>query len=105
MRSEYANNILNNITVATQQSLAEMFPRAPVLAMDLMRRLLQFNPDKRLSAVEALRHPYLNEFHNPAEETVSESAIRVQIDDNIKFSVNEYRSKIYEDIIRWKSNQ
>lgn len=103
MRSEYASNILGNITGRPSSlALAEMFPKAPVMALDLMRRLLNFNPEKRLSAEEALRHPYLCEFHNPVEETVSESAIRVPIDDNIKHSVNEYRSKIYEDIIKWK---
>lgn len=104
MKSEYASNILSNITSGSPQSLAEMFPKAPVLALDLMRRLLMFNPEKRLTAVDALRHPYLCEFHNPAEETVADAIIRVPIDDNIKHSVNEYRSKIYENIFKWKNS-
>eukprot|EP00697_Spironema_sp_BW2_P017664 gnl/Spiro4/9430_TR4987_c0_g1_i1.p1 gnl/Spiro4/9430_TR4987_c0_g1~~gnl/Spiro4/9430_TR4987_c0_g1_i1.p1 ORF type:complete len:352 (+),score=61.18 gnl/Spiro4/9430_TR4987_c0_g1_i1:98-1153(+) len=103
MKSDIAHSLLN-VTVTQQQSLAELFPRAPVLAMDLMRRLLQFNPEKRLSAVEALRHPYLQEFHNPAEETVSDAPIQVAIDDNMKMSVTEYRNVIYQEIIRWKQN-
>lgn len=34
------------------------------LAMDLLSKLLVFCPDKRLTAVEALTHPWLQEFHD-----------------------------------------
>lgn len=34
-------------------------PDTPPEALDLLRRLLVFAPDKRLSAVQALQHPYV----------------------------------------------
>jgi len=44
------------------RSLEEACPNASQSAIDLLRRLLQFNPTKRLTVAEALAHPYLAEF-------------------------------------------
>jgi serine/threonine protein kinase len=35
---------------------------APPLAMDLIAKMMQFIPEKRLSALEALQHPYFQQF-------------------------------------------
>ena len=32
--------------------------------MDLITKLLTFNPDKRITVFEALKHSYVKEFHN-----------------------------------------
>lgn len=42
-----------------RKPLAEMMPDASAEALDMMKRLMQFNPDKRPTAEEALQHPYL----------------------------------------------
>jgi serine/threonine protein kinase len=34
------------------------------LALDLLRKLLVFNPKKRLTVEEALAHPYMQDFHD-----------------------------------------
>ena len=47
------------------QDLEELYPRAPPDALDLMARLLVFNPNHRLTAEEALEHPFVADFHNP----------------------------------------
>ena len=36
-----------------------MFPSASDEALDMMNTLLKFNPTKRLSVEEALKHPYV----------------------------------------------
>ena len=43
-----------------KKPLEDMLSEAPVEGVDLLRRLMQFNPDKRITADEALRHPYVS---------------------------------------------
>lgn len=45
-----------------------MFPRTSDLALDLLEKLLTFNPVKRITVEEALRHPYLEPYHDPEDE-------------------------------------
>ena len=48
-----------------------MFRNANPEALDLLRRMLTFNPDKRISVEEALRHPYLAALHYPDDEPIT----------------------------------
>ncbi|KAG8460513.1 hypothetical protein KFE25_013163 [Diacronema lutheri] len=48
--------------------LAEVFPGATAPALDLLASLLRFDPRRRCTVEEALAHPYLATFHNPALE-------------------------------------
>lgn len=44
----------------------------------------QFNPAKRITAREALRHPYVAQFHSSADEPSAPGIITIPIDDNTK---------------------
>ena len=72
------------------------------IAIDLLLKLLVFNPKKRLTAEEALEHPYVADFHNPEEEIVSDHKIEIPLDDNNKFSKEEYRQKLYDVVLKRK---
>lgn len=43
------------------------------LGIDLLSKLLVFNPSKRIGVEEALRHPYLQMYHNPDDEPTTSS--------------------------------
>ena len=64
MESQLASNIINSIDIPKFKSFAYLFPKNKTspLAKDLVERLLRFNPNKRLTAAEALKHDYLIEF-------------------------------------------
>ena len=39
--------------------------------MDLLERMLTFNPNKRITVTEALQHPYLSQYYDPEDEPVA----------------------------------
>ncbi|CUS23690.1 LAQU0S11e02080g1_1 [Lachancea quebecensis] len=47
-----------------------LYPRANAQALDLLERMLTFDPQKRITVEEALEHPYLSIWHDPADEPV-----------------------------------
>jgi serine/threonine protein kinase len=48
--------------------LSQLFPGASPLAVDLLGRMLQFDPRRRISVEEALAHPWLAQLHDEAAE-------------------------------------
>eukprot|EP00921_Rhytidocystis_pertsovi_P000135 GHVQ01000291.1.p1 GENE.GHVQ01000291.1~~GHVQ01000291.1.p1 ORF type:complete len:330 (+),score=21.13 GHVQ01000291.1:328-1317(+) len=80
----YANMMMESLPIQKPRSFRELFPNAPSQAIDLLKLLLQFNPVKRISADEALRHPYVSQFHNQDDEPVCQRVISICIDDNTK---------------------
>ena len=71
-------------------------------AIDLMTKLLQFNPKNRLTAEEALEHPFVAKFHDPKEEIVCDRKIKIPLDDTKKYTLNIYRQKLYEVVMQRK---
>jgi len=104
--SPFAVTMLESLPPANNPlKFSDLFPHSPKDALDLLNKCLQFNPQKRISVEEALSHPYLSEFHDPAEEYVCDRIITISIDDNHKYSISDYRSQLYEDIIAKKKEQ
>jgi mitogen-activated protein kinase 15 len=64
----------------------------------LVNKCLEFNPNKRITFTELIKHPYLREFYDESEIIVSEKKVRVPIDDNCRLSLKDYRILIYEQI-------
>jgi len=57
--------------------------------MDLLKKMLTFNPSKRITIEQALKHPYLKDFHNPDDEPKCNKVIKISVNDNVKFSIKD----------------
>ena len=77
------------------KGLKTVFPKASEDALSLLKDLLEFNPAKRITAEEALFHPYLHEFHNINDEPSADKCITLLLNDNKKYSIREYRDSLY----------
>ena len=104
IQSELAQNMLENISTIKQKHLKNLFPKATAIELDLLSRLLKFNPNKRINVLEALEHPYVADFHEQYADTeiACEKPIQISIEDNAKYSIKEYKQKLYDDILKRK---
>jgi len=100
IQSEFAATMLESLPDSEPRSLQSMYSNASEDAIDLLQKLLMFNPDKRITAEGALEHPYLAQFHNPDDEICCEKEIKIPIDDNKKLTVAAYREELYTSIIK-----
>ncbi|VDM30775.1 unnamed protein product [Hydatigera taeniaeformis] len=74
-------------------------------ALDMVRGLLQLNPNKRLTASQALEHPYVSQFRDPESEIVMDHVVVPPLSDSKKLGISEYRSRLYNMIHETKSNR
>jgi mitogen-activated protein kinase 15 len=98
-------SIIESMSAKKKYSFSQFFKGASKEALDFLRRTLVFDPTKRLSAEQALKHPFVRQFHNPEEEIVCDKIIRLPISDAKKLSLKEYRDALYSDILRKKKEQ
>lgn len=77
-----------------------MFPKSSALAIDLLKKLLTFDAQKRLTAEQALAHPYLADFHLPEDEpiTVPVNAVDFEFDEH-NLNKHQLKDLIYEEIL------
>uniref|UniRef100_A0A3Q3JL98 Mitogen-activated protein kinase n=1 Tax=Monopterus albus TaxID=43700 RepID=A0A3Q3JL98_MONAL len=97
IKSEYGSSVIQRMLLKPQVPLGDLLlPSVPPDAVDLLKGLLVFNPDKRLTAEQALQHPYVARFHKPVKEPALNYDVVLPVDDDIQLSVVQYRNKLYE---------
>ncbi|XP_047641548.1 mitogen-activated protein kinase 15 isoform X1 [Phacochoerus africanus] len=98
--SGYSASVLQRLAARPRQTLDALLPPdTPPEALDLLRRLLVFAPDKRLSAAQALEHPYVESFHCPAREWTLEADVQLPLQEGVQLSAAEYRRRLYQVIL------
>ncbi|XP_029779118.1 mitogen-activated protein kinase 15 isoform X1 [Suricata suricatta] len=103
--SSYSAWILPCLGSRPRQTLDALLPpETPLEALDLLKGLLVFAPDKRLSAAQALQHPYVQRFHCPAREWTMDSTVRLPVLEGAQLSAPEYRSRVYQTILERRGN-
>lgn len=58
----------------SEVSFQELFPRLEPEAIDLMKRMLSFNPERRITAKGALAHSYFNTYTPAVEPVLSDTS-------------------------------
>ncbi|KAH7731202.1 Protein C05D10.2 c [Aphelenchoides avenae] len=117
--SHYAASVLDKMPQRPKKPLDQILPNTNIHAVDLVSRLLLFAPHKRLNVEQCLIHPYVLQFHNPAEEPSLTYDVTLPLPgktparliglwsnilDHIQLSVDEYRDQLYQMITLKKTN-
>lgn len=72
IKSRRAREYIRSLPFKKKIPWKAMFPKTSDLALDLLERLLAFNPVKRITVEDALKHPYLEPYHDPDDEPTAD---------------------------------
>lgn len=78
--------------------LTERFEGVEQDAIDLLSRMLVFDPKQRISATEALELPYLAYFHEPDDEPVAEETFDWSFND-ADLPLDTWRVMMYSEVV------
>ena len=73
IKSRRAREYIRSLPFKKKIPMKAMFPKTSDLALDLLEKLLAFNPVKRITVEEALKHPYLEPYHDPEDEPTADA--------------------------------
>ncbi|PYH31163.1 mitogen-activated protein kinase mpkC [Aspergillus neoniger CBS 115656] len=93
-----ALNIVKSMPKRQPAPWATLFPDSDEDAIDLLAKMLIFDPDKRISAAKALEHPYLGVYHDPTDEPVAEQKFDWSFSE-VAHSIDEWKIMIYTEVV------
>ncbi|CAG5089672.1 Similar to mapk1: Mitogen-activated protein kinase 1 (Xenopus laevis) [Cotesia congregata] len=98
-----ARNYLQSLPYKPKVPWTCLFPNADPRALDLLDKMLTFNPNKRIVVEDALAHPYLEQYYDPADEPVAEEPFRfdMELDDLPKEVLKQY---IFDETAQFAEN-
>lgn len=96
--SDRVKTYLQSLPVRKPVEISMLFPNATPVAIDLLDRLLQLEPKKRISAEEALAHKYLSQYHDLKDEPICTPPFDFTFEKKL-LTKDELRKAIMEEIM------
>ncbi|KAJ0254835.1 Mitogen-activated protein kinase 10 [Hirschfeldia incana] len=96
--SENSKLYLRQLPYHDRQSFFVKFPNVHYTALDLIMKMLKFDPRQRISVEEALDHPYLKELHCIADEPVCWTPFRFDLEEQ-PLTEEEIKELIYREAL------
>jgi serine/threonine protein kinase len=95
LESEVAHSLLKEMKISPNTKPALILKDFAPGFQDLLERMMVFNPAKRITVEGILEHELVKTFRKKEEETVCTKEVSTPINDNKKYTVEEYRRLIY----------
>ncbi|XAR64144.1 Mitogen-activated protein kinase [Bertholletia excelsa] len=78
-----AKKYIKSLPYSPGTLFSQLYPNAHPLAIDLLQKMLVFDPSKRISVTEALQHPYMSSLYEPNSDPPAEVPIDLDIDEDL----------------------
>jgi mitogen-activated protein kinase 1/3 len=82
--------------------LQELYPAATPEALDLLRKMLQFNPKKRINIEDSINHPFLSKIRDKSREIASNGPIILEFEKEGELTAERLRELFIEEIKQYK---
>jgi len=96
--SERARDYVRNLPFKLPQSLPKLFPKTDNMGRDLIHKFLRFDPDERITVNEALAHPFLETYHDEADEPTCPHVFNKWERIETLETLDEFRTEIYKEV-------
>ncbi|KAJ6794404.1 mitogen-activated protein kinase 4 [Iris pallida] len=78
-----ARKYIKSLSYSPAIPLSTLYPNAPPLAIDLLQKMLVFDPSKRISVTEALDHPYMSLLFDPSANPPAPCPIDLNLEEEL----------------------
>lgn len=81
-------------------NLKDVYPGTESRGIQLLHQMLEFNPNKRITAAEAIQDPYFDDIRLPEQEKYDAPSIDLSIDDhgNENLTIEELKKLCFETL-------
>ncbi|KAG1222834.1 hypothetical protein G6F68_020527 [Rhizopus microsporus] len=80
-----------------------LYPRANPMAIDLLNKLLEFDPSKRITVEEALAHPYLSAYHDEDDEPTHNQTFDFSFE--VVDAIEDMSRMIAQEVMSYKASK
>eukprot|EP01084_Bolivina_argentea_P316824 549257_1 len=83
--------------------IKEFLPNGSETALDLLEKMLQFNPNSRITVDDALAHPFMKGLHNEEDEPESENLFEFEFEKE-ELSRERLQQLVWNEILHYHPN-
>lgn len=96
--SDKAQHYIRSLPVKKAVPLWKLLPTADVQALDLLQKMLSFDPSARISVPDALAHPWLASYHEETDEPDCPTAFEKWRDIEKLETLEDFKKALWEEI-------
>mmetsp|Transcript_36651 Transcript_36651/g.90501 ORF Transcript_36651/g.90501 Transcript_36651/m.90501 type:complete len:386 (+) Transcript_36651:191-1348(+) len=98
--SHKARSYIRSLPYSPPVRFDKTYPKANALAIDLLEKMLVFDPKRRITVEQALEHPYLASLHDPGVEPAAEQPAPFEFDfEDEELREDQLREKVWEEML------
>ncbi|CDZ97124.1 cog complex component [Phaffia rhodozyma] len=101
--SEKACKYIRSLPIVPAVPLMKLFPHAEPDAVDMLSKLLVFDPARRMHVTEALSHPYLSAYHDESDEPSCPAVFDKWAEVEALEEIADFRTSIEREVMEFRA--